>query len=148
MVKRPRVFLTSAPYLPNDGVEGGHWRGGIVPTSAGSVKARKSLPARGAAGPVLPVNSARLDRATSRLDTASNQANRLVLGPPAAERFALPRRQPAVESILVAAVQRQGGFKGFARDLPGRGFIGVGIGMGDERAIQEFEQMPGYAQRP
>ena len=63
------------------------------------------------------------------------------------ERQALSRLQPAVDGVLVAAVDGERGLEGFLRDFPDGFVVGVGVAVGHEQAVQELEQVPRHAER-
>ena len=60
---------------------------------------------------------------------------------------ALARLQAAVDGVLVAVVDGERGLEGFLRNLPHGFVVGVGVAVGHEQAVEEFEQVARHAER-
>ena len=58
----------------------------------------------------------------------------------------LPRLQTAINCVLVAAVDGECGLEGFLRDFPHGFIVGVGVAVGHEQSVEEFEEVPRDAQ--
>ena len=58
----------------------------------------------------------------------------------------LPRADAAVEGVLVAKAEGEGRFEERGGDFPARRLVGVGVAVGGDEGVEEFEKATGDAE--